>query len=256
MMKELSSVGGLLLMGGIVWAVLHWSGVNIGITPLDWVVGLLTLVWLLVIVTVPWNIYFQARSIVAESEESLKRGIALDEEKLSYTKQWANRALMIAVVLHLATAAGMLYLATAGISFIGYFGAGAAVILTIVRPIARGYEYVRKRLTSINEEILYPREDIVSLKATVEMLKTSVEGLTTKLDTEYEHSWAAEKEREFAGYRSTLETLRRRLDDTVESNKLEHEKIVRDTQNTMLQAVGDAGIVNHVREILRFFKEA
>lgn len=48
-----------------------------------------------------------------------------------------------------------------------------------------------------------------------------------------------------------LEALRQRTDDLAETNKLDHEKISRDTQNAISQAM--AAIVSHVREIIRFF---
>lgn len=53
-----------------------------------------------------------------------------------------------------------------------------------------------------------------------------------------------------------LEALRQHTDDLVETNKLDHEKISRDAQNAMSQAMADAAIVSHVREIIRFFKES
>lgn len=226
------------------------------ITVVDWIVALLTLLWLIGIVTVPWNIYFQTRTILVEAEESKKRDITVEEENISYAKRWSERALVLAVALHLATALGMYFLATFGVSFIGYFGAGAALILTFVRPIARGYRYVRERLATIREEISYPREDIVSLKETVKEIKNVVERLEKRLDTSLEESWAAEQERSLEALRTKLDLMRQRIDDIAETNKLDHEKISRDAQNAMAQAMADAAIVNHVREIVRFFKEA
>lgn len=252
---SVAGIIGLVTVAGIAWLILHAGGVS-SIAPLDWIISLCTLVWLIVIVTVPWNIYFQARGIVVESAESEKRGITIDDEKIAYTKRWADRALLLAILLHAATALGMLYLATAGISFMGYFGAGAALILTVVRPIVRGYEYVRKRLAAINQEILYPREDIVELKAQVERLKSDMEGAQFKLDTTEEHSYAHTIESRFEEHSQTLERLRQRLDNFQESNKLEHEKIVRDAENATSKAMADAAIVSHVREIIRFVKEA
>lgn len=254
-MREISGIIVLMLLGGVVWFVFHGSSVT-AISPLDWTVGLLTLVWLITIVTVPWNIYFQARTIFAEAEESSKRGITIDDTKIGYTKSWAERALIIALVLHLATAVGMYFLASAGISFIGYFGAGAALILTAVRPVVRGYEYVRKRLAAIGEEIIYPREDIQTMKATVEEIKNSVERLEQRLDTESEYSWASEQVAALNEQHRKLEALRQHTDDLAETNKLDHEKISRDAQNAMSQAMADAAIVSHVREIIRFFKES
>jgi archaellum component FlaC len=150
----------------------------------------------------------------------------------------------------------MYFLASAGISFIGYFGAGAALILTVVRPVVRGYEYVRKRLATIGEEIVYPREDIQTMKAMVEEIKNAVERLEQRLDTESEYSWAAEQVAALDEQQRKLEALRQRTDDLAETNKLDHEKISRDAQNAMSQAMADAAIVSHVREIIRFFKES
>jgi hypothetical protein len=255
MNTSVAGIIALIILSGVAWLLLHAGGVS-GISPLDWIIGVCTLVWLIVIVTVPWNIYFQARSIVAEAGESAKRGITLDDEKIAYTKRWADRALLLAILLHAATTLGMFYLATAGISFMGYFGAGAALILTFVRPVVRAYEYVRKRLAAINQVILYPREDVVTLKSDVEDLKTSLKLLQEKLDPEHKDSWASEVESRFTDHAATLERIRQRIDTLQETNKLEHEKIVRDAENATSKAMADAAVVNHVREIVRFFKDA
>jgi hypothetical protein len=245
----------LVILGGLAWLILSTGGTHT-ISSLDWIIGLCTLAWLIIIVTVPWNIYFQARAIIVESVESKKRGITIDDEKITYTKRWADRALLLAITLHIATAMGMLYLATAGISFIGYFGAGAALILTIIRPIIRGYEYVRKRLSAINQEILYPREDIVEIRVKVETLQTNVEQLQFSLNTTEGNSWANDIESRFTNHNEMLEHLRQRLDNLQETNKLEHEKIARDAENAASKAMADAAIISHVREIIRFVKDA
>jgi hypothetical protein len=256
-MKDIFGIIPLLLVGGVAW-LLFYGGANgaSALSPLDWTIALLTLVWLVAIVTVPWNIYFQARAVLAEAGESRKREIHIDEEKIAYTKRWSDRALLIAVLLHVATAIGMYFLASAGVSFIGYFGAGAALALTVVRPITRLYAYVRQRLVTIGEEIAYPRHDVVSLKFTVENLTARVKALEEKLDADNEYSWAAERARAETVQQDKLDFLRHRLDSLEETNKLAHEQISRDAQNVTAKAMADVAIVSHVREIIRFFKDA
>jgi hypothetical protein len=46
------------------------------------------------------------------------------------------------------------------------------------------------------------------------------------------------------------------LDSLEETNKLAHEQISRDAQNAMAKGMVEAAIVSHVREIIRFFKDA
>ncbi len=252
-MREIFGIIVLMLLGSVAWIFIHGFGT---VAPLDWIIALLTLLWLIGIVTVPWNIYFQTRAILVEAEESKKRDISVEEHKIAYAKRWSERALVLALVLHLATALGMYFLAAFGVSFIGYFGAGAALMLTVVRPVVRGYEYVRKRLATIREETTYPREDVVSLKAQVEDMKATLEMLEKRLDASDSDSWAAKQEQNMEALRTKLDLIRHRIDDALETNKLDHEKISRDAQNAMAQAMADAAIVNHVREIVRFFKEA
>ncbi len=252
----ISGIFGVLILGGIAWLIATSIGTIGHLSPIDWSVALVSLVWLLGIVTIPWNIYFQARTIIAEAEESAKRGITVESSDVAYTKRWSERALLLAVCLHIASAIGMYFLASAGVSFMGYFGAGASLLLTFVRPLARGYEYVRKRLARIRQEISYPREDVVGLKAEVERLEREIESLRFTLNTEEEQSWASGVESRIAEGSTNAERLRQRFDTLQETNKLEHEKIARDAENASAKALADAAIVSHVREIVRFFKEA
>ncbi|TAE31544.1 MAG: hypothetical protein EAZ92_02700 [Candidatus Kapaibacterium sp.] len=254
--STIGGIFGVVLLGGIAWLIVQSIGTVGHLSPIDWGVALVSLLWLLGIVTIPWNIYFQARTIVSEAEESEKRGITVESSDIAYTKRWADRALLLAVCLHAASAVGMYFLASAGISFMGYFGAGASLLLTFVRPVARGYEYVRKRLARIRQEISFPREDVVRLRADVERLEQELTSLRFQLSTDEEQSWASGIESRLTEHSAHTERLRQRLDTLQETNKLEHEKIARDAENASAKALADAAIVSHVREIVRFFKEA
>lgn len=50
---------------------------------LDWVVGIASFAWLLVIVTVPWNIYFEAKEAYSDANLSAERGIRIDERQVN-----------------------------------------------------------------------------------------------------------------------------------------------------------------------------
>jgi hypothetical protein len=239
----------------VVW--FFWRTIELAnIATIDWIIGIISFVWLIGIVTVPWNIHFQARDIVNEAQESRERGIEVQESDIAYGKRWMDWSLTLAVALHVLTACILLWVAWSGVSFLGYFGAAAAILLTFLRPIVRGYDYVSERLRSIQREIHYPREDVVSMRAKVEELERSVEELEQRFDVTREHSWAFEDAVWKTRHSEELERLRVAVDNLREMNKLEHERISRDAQNAMAQVLGDAAIVNHVREIIRFFKQA
>jgi hypothetical protein len=242
----------LSALGWLLWRMLEGTAVP----SLDWVIGLVTLLWLLVIVTVPWNIHFQAREVLVDVHESRKRGIAVDDDKASYAALWVQRSLAIAIGLHAATALILLWVAVSGVSIIGYFGAAASVLLTFARPIMRGYLYLRTRLTTIRTEIRYPHEDVAELKLIVKQVQDDIAEIKRHLDVSDANSWAARQDAVISESHAELERLRVALDDLRQANKLDHERISRDAQNAMAQVMGDAAIVNHVREIVRFFKQA
>jgi len=175
----------------ITLAVLSWLHVPIGNFS-DWVVALGTFVWLTIIVTVPWNIYFEAREVINEAEESERKKIEFDKAQIPYVQRLASRALSVAILLHIASTVGLYLLAYYQISVVGYYGAGAALLLTILRPAIRLYEYISKRLSSIREQVKYPREDIDAMKFELENLKYQVQVLNDRFDTEIEDSWINE----------------------------------------------------------------
>lgn len=126
------SVGLVILVLG-AFGVLQWMDIPTG-NFIDWVIGAASFWWLLVIVTVPWNVHFQAKEVLAEAAVSVEKGIAVDEKKVKYAEVLAQRSFWVAIALHLFSAVGLYTLAAAGISAVGYLSSGAALLLTALRP--------------------------------------------------------------------------------------------------------------------------
>lgn len=59
---------------------------------------------------------------------------------------------------------GLYTLAITGISVVGYVSSGAALLLTILRPAIRLYQYLVLRLSMVRREFLHPCEDIIELR--------------------------------------------------------------------------------------------
>ncbi|MGL5060651.1 MAG: hypothetical protein ACRC62_11790 [Microcoleus sp.] len=247
------AVTGIFLL--LVFAILQWLHIPSG-SFIDWVIGIATFEWLLLIVTVPWNIHFEAKEVLAQAAESTKKNIAVDRSQIQYVTVLANRSLWAAVSLHLGSAIGLYALAAAGINTIGYLSSGAALLLTLVRPAIRGYQYLAQRLTAIRSEFLHPREDIVELRNRFAELETTVKSLTDKLDSTDRNSWAAIQEREREGIGRELTNLAASLEQLRSINQAEHTALARNAESAISQLTDDGQFLNHVREIIRFFKEA
>lgn len=247
------AVTGIFLL--LVFAILQWLHIPSG-SFIDWVIAIAIFEWLLLIVTVPWNIHFEAKEVLAQAAESTKKNIAVDREQVQYVTVLASRSLWAAVALHLFSAIALYALATTGISPIGYLSSAAALLLTLLRPAIKGYQYLAQRLTAIRSEFFHPREDIVELRSRFADLESTVRNLADKLNSDDRTSWAALQERERETIRRELTNLAASLEHLRSTNQAEHATLARNAESAIAQFSADGQFLNHVREIIRFFKEA
>ena len=246
---------GLVILLLLAFGILQWVHVPAG-SFLDWVIGGASFWWLTIIVTVPWNIHFQAKEVLAEAEQSAEKEIAVDAKQIKYVKLLAKRALLAAIALHLLSAIGLYTLAITGISAVGYVSSGAALLLTLLRPAVRGYEYLAVRLAMIGERVKYPREDVLELRDRVAGLESAVKNLQEQLDPSNESSWASAQQRQLEGTRNDLTRIAASLEQLRVTNQAEHDRLGREAQNAIAQLNADSQFLDRVREIIRFFKEA
>ncbi|AFY41028.1 hypothetical protein [Nostoc sp. PCC 7107] len=251
----ISSIVGIFTVLLLAFGVLQWFHVPAG-NFLDWIIGGASFWWLLVIVTVPWNVHFQAKEVLAEAAQSSEKGISVDGKQVKYVQLLAKRSLWLAVALHLFSAVGLYTLAATGISAVGYISSGAALLLTILRPAIRAYEYLYARLTMISQEWKYPREDIFELRNRFLELEQKVQSLEEQLNPEQAYSLPATQQRFAEETRKELSRILANLEELRATNKTEHERLAREARNAIAQLSTDGQFLDHVREIIRFFKTA
>ncbi len=251
----ISSTFSIVVVTLLAFSVLQWFHIPAG-NFLDWVIGGASFWWLLVIVTVPWNIHFKAKETLFNAEQSIEKEIPVDKKQLNYIKVVVRRSLIIAIILHILSAISLYTLAVTGISAVGYISSGAALLLTGLRPAISAYEYLYKRLTTIGKELTYPREDILELRHRFTSLEETVRRMEQQLNPENPHSLAAkqkdflqETRRELANIAANIEKLRA-------TNNTEHEGLSKESKQAIAQLSTDGQFLEHVREIIRFFKSA
>lgn len=246
---------GLVVLVLLTFGILQWLHVPAG-SFLDWVIALAIFEWLLIIVTVPWNIHFEAKAVLDEAAMSGQKDIKVDEKQVQYAKVVAKRSLIIAIALHLLSTAGLYALAATGISVIGYISSGAALLLTALRPAVRTYEYLAARLAMIRQEFTYPREDVWELRNRVSTLEDTLKRMEEQLDPEEPYSWVATFQRFQEETRKDLARLTASLEELRATNEAQHERLSREAQQAIAQLTTDGQFLDHVREIIRFFKTA
>ncbi|MFB2934926.1 hypothetical protein ACE1B6_06575 [Aerosakkonemataceae cyanobacterium BLCC-F154] len=239
----------------LVFGILKWLQIPTG-SFLDWVIAVAIFEWLLAIVTIPWNIHFEAKEVISEAADSAEKGIKIEQKQVNYAQVVAKRSLFLAITLHLISAIGFYTLAVLGISAIGYLGSAAALLLTILRPAIRAYQYLAARLTMIRQQVKYPREDILELRNSFNELKTTVQRIEENLNPEHPDSWVAKQQRQWEATRHDLNRIAANLEELKATNLAEHNRLSREAEQAIAQLSTDGQFLDHVREIIRFFKSA
>lgn len=251
----ISSTISIVVVTVLAFSVLQWFHIPAG-NFLDWVIGGVSFWWLLVIVTVPWNVHFKAKETLFDAEQSFEKEIPVDEKQLNYVKVLAKRSLIIAVFLHILSAIGLYILAATGISAVGYISSGAALLLTGLRPAISAYEYLYQRLTTIGKELKYPREDIVELRHRFTNVEETVKRMEEQLNPENPDSLEAKQKAHSKETRKELATIAANIEELRATNKIEHERLSRESKQAIAQLSTDGQFLENVREIIRFFKAA
>lgn len=244
----------IVLLTLLVFGIIHWT--NLPFSFIDWVIGVTLFWWLLLITTVPWNLHFKAKEVLLDGKDSKHAKLEVDEKDMAYARKISKTYLVVAILLHLFSFAGFYYLAASGISVVGYYGAGAALLLTALRPSIRLYEYLNYRLNQVKERIKYPRQDILEVRGQVADLQGQTEAIQYLLDQSNTDSWASQLEKQNEDQNKEIHSIRDRYTQLITDLQVQQKQIVNNTEQKIAQISEDAVFLNQVRQLLRFIKEA
>lgn len=236
----------------LILQILHISSGSL----VDWLSGVGIFWWLLTLVVIPWNIYFEAKEVLAEAQISQEKNIQFDPAYLNYVQKICRWSLIIAISLHLISAITLYGLAFFEITSLGYLSAIATLLLTLFRPALRAYQYLATRLAMIRQSIKYPREDVLTLQNRLEMLIDKVKRLEDTLDVSNPHSWAISQQIKQQEIQQNINNLKQNFEQFKQYNQQEHYQISQEAKGAIAQLTEDSQFLSQVREIIRFFKTA
>jgi hypothetical protein len=182
-MRHLVSFAWALALLAIVAGVLSYSGFGAPIHAslqthlLDWVMGAFCLLWLLIILKVPWDLYFQAQEVFFELQRARERGIPTPQGRDAYIRILRTRLLWLSLAAHLVSAAFVAGIAYATHGLIGYYFAVFYLVSTAFRPAIAGYVYLSRKLRAIGKEAHYPREDVLELRERLRLQEEEIKNL-------------------------------------------------------------------------------
>jgi hypothetical protein len=246
---------GLVFIAILVFGLLKWFQIPTG-SILDWAIGIGIFEWAILIVTVPWNIYFKAQAVVQTGKESQLQGIDVEERQVRYASGVAAKSLIVAIGLHFGTAIGLYWLAVSGITALGYWGSVGVLLLTLLRPAISTYEYLATRLTAMQEQFTYPRADILELRDRFQQLEDRVTQLTNQLDPEDDTSWRSNQDRRWETNREEISKITASIASLKATNESDHQRLTQEARQAISQITVDGQFLEHARELVRFFKTA
>lgn len=178
--------------------------------------GALCLLWLVVLLTVPWNLYFQARSLIHEIRVGRERGVEVSPEREAEARGIAVRMRRAAIAAHLVSAALLAAITYFSGETVGYYFAVFYLLATFFRPAGAWFSHLRGRMTTMLEEVRYPREDVVALLDRVKALESRADEseAAAAMAAERHDGLAAETRAGFHAATARADALDRRLDAT------------------------------------------
>ncbi|MFC6882428.1 hypothetical protein [Actinomadura yumaensis] len=183
MSKNLSSLAVLAAIGAVV--LYFVADVPLS-TLLSLGAGALCLIWLVVLLTVPWNVYFQARGLLQEIHDSRDRGLTVTEEREAEACRIAGRSRTAAVGAHLLSAALIAVIAYFSGAVVGYYFVAFYLVSTFFRPVHAWFVHLRRRLGTLLQEVRHPRDDVLALLERVTFLEAQAENLRSTTEQLHE----------------------------------------------------------------------
>ncbi|WP_218021398.1 hypothetical protein, partial [Nocardia crassostreae] len=151
----------------VVAALAIWAEVDTE-TVIGAGLGFIRFFWLVVVITVPWNVYFAARQAGHRAEAARRRQVSVHPEYDAEITTLSKRTLTIAIAAHVLSAVIAALVAVLSGYAIGYYAAGFFLGSMVLRPAAAYFAYLRTRIATISHEVAYPPDDVRELRQRLE----------------------------------------------------------------------------------------
>lgn len=238
----------VLSLAGMAGSYMGWVD---GSRVLDGAMVLGGLFGSLLVLKLPWDLYFAARHLRAEQEESERKGIAVDPEDVAFATTSSRRLLGLCLFSHSAAAglaAGTSYLSGGQL---GYYFSAFFLVSTTFRPMGSFYTHMMARLMALRSRTRHPREDVLELRNRVASLESAlrkVQSEEDKLGTELRQlTLRSDKGREALG--AELRGLERNFTTKVE-------KVCHEFELSIEKLTEDKNLLEGIRAFVRMVKSA
>lgn len=132
--------------------------------------------WALIVLTLPWNLHFQAAEVVRQLDRSLERGLEPGVNRAELVRI-AGRTRALALGAHVLSAAAVALIAWRIGWAPGAWIAGAFLVSSGFRPVGSWYLHLRERLRLSMAEVHFPRNDVLAVQQKLAVVASRVDAL-------------------------------------------------------------------------------
>ncbi|MER5759832.1 hypothetical protein [Streptomyces sp. NPDC002082] len=207
--------------------------------------GVLSLLWLLLLLTLPWNLYFRAHAVLAEIAVSREKGMEVSPARDAEAARIARTMLRAAVAGHILTAAAVLAATWATDEFTGYWFAAFFLLSTFFRPAGAYFGQLRRRLGTLLKDVTYPRDDVVELHKRLNRTEAGTRALEEKTEEQY---------RALAELRRTVDALAMSAYERTEETNRRITALGREFESTVNRLTDNQEIITGVKAFLRLLR--
>ncbi|MEV7391374.1 hypothetical protein [Streptomyces sp. NPDC091215] len=209
--------------------------------------GVLSLLWLLLLLTLPWNLYFRAHAVLAEIAVSREKGMQVSAARDAEAARIARTMLRAAVAGHVLTTAVVLAVTWATGEFTGYWFAAFFLLSTFFRPAGAYFGQLRRRLGTLLTDVTYPRDDVVELHARLNRAEAGTRVLEEKAEEQY---------RALAELRRAVDALSMSTFERAEEADRRIAALGREFESTVNRLTDNQEIIAGVKAFLRLLHSA
>ncbi|WP_426570172.1 hypothetical protein [Streptomyces canus] len=207
--------------------------------------GVLSLLWLLLLLTLPWNLYFRAHAVLAEIAVSREKGMDVSPARDAEAARIARTMLRAAVAGHVVTAAVVCAFTWATDEFTGYWFGAFFLLSTFFRPAGAYFGQLRRRLGTLLKDVTYPRDDVVELHARMDRAEAGTRVLEEKAEEQY---------RALAELRRTVDALAMSTYERTEEADRRIAALGREFESTVSRLTDNQEIIAGVKAFLRLLR--
>ncbi|MGW0779202.1 hypothetical protein [Streptomyces sp. NPDC002913] len=242
------SVGALLAAAVVAGAVAlaYTSGAPASLL-LGAAAGVLSLLWLLLLLTVPWNLYFRAHTVLAEIGVSRSKGLEVPKERDAEAARIARLMLRVAVGGHALTTALAVAVTAATGAVTGYWFAGFFLLSTVFRPAGAYFGQLRRRLGTLLKDVTFPRDDVLQLREEVARLHAGTRALEEKAEEQY---------RALGELRRTTDALNVSAHARADDSDRKIAALAREFESTVNRLTDNQEIITGLKAFLRLLRAA